>query len=517
MRRRRRHPRDQGMSRFTVGLIALILLTVITFVGFTRFNPFASPYKLTAMFQNANNLKPNSPVRIAGVDVGKVKKIEALPDGRGMTRVEMEIKDKGLPIHTDATLKVRPRVFLEGNFFVDIQPGSPSAPVLEDDSDPISPTQTAAPVQFGDVLSALQADTREDLQVFLEEYARALEGEGARGFNEALRNGGPALRSLAVVNQAALGREPTKDVQRLMKGQQKTFSALAADEDALKGLVTNFNVTAGALAREDAALEASLPALRDTLRVGRPALASLNDALPTLRAFARDTLPGVRSSGPTLEAALPFIRQARGLVSRNELRGTARELRAQAPRLTLLNRRLVPFLEQARLASSCTANVLVPWANSPIPNPEEPKNNNQRVYRQFNRGLVGLAGESRVFDGNLSYFHTSGVTGINPSTLGITVRPAPPPDLGDQPPPRRPDIACETQEPPNLNAPGGALTQFTGDESKRALPKLGSLAQRRAALLKAGKTYRKYDRTVLERKRDRFQQALKKLAKRAKR
>ena len=32
----------------------------------------------------------------------------------------MEIDDKGLPIHKDATLKIRPRIFLEGNFFVDL-------------------------------------------------------------------------------------------------------------------------------------------------------------------------------------------------------------------------------------------------------------------------------------------------------------------------------------------------------------------------------------------------------------
>ena len=34
----------------------------------------------------------------------------------------MEIEDKGLPIHKDATLKIRPRIFLEGNFFVDLSP-----------------------------------------------------------------------------------------------------------------------------------------------------------------------------------------------------------------------------------------------------------------------------------------------------------------------------------------------------------------------------------------------------------
>ena len=44
----------------------------------------------------------------------------------------MQIHDNGLPLHTDATAKIRPRIFLEGNFFVDLKPGSPSAPKLDD-------------------------------------------------------------------------------------------------------------------------------------------------------------------------------------------------------------------------------------------------------------------------------------------------------------------------------------------------------------------------------------------------
>lgn len=504
------------MAPHTVGIVAVVVIAVAILLAFTRFNPFASPYELSALFEDASNLKAGAPVRIAGVEVGKVKKVEPLAGGRGMSRVNMEIEEAGLPIHTDATLKVRPRIFLEGNFFVDVQPGSPSAPIREEDDEPVPPSQTAAPVQFGDVLATLQSDTRADLQDFLQEYSAGLRGDGARGFNQALRNGAPAFRSLSLVNQAALGPEPTKDLRRLMKGQQKTFSALAADEDALKDLVTDLNVTAGALAREDVALEQSLPALRDTLRVGRPALASVNDSLPSLRAFAIEALPGVKSTDPTLEEALPFIRQARALVGRRELRGAARELRAQIPRLSRLNRRLVPFLEQARALSSCTADVLVPWANSTIPNPDEPDNSNQRVYRQFNRGLVGLAGESRISDANSSYFHTSAVSGLNPQHGLITVRPAPPPDLGDQPPARRPDIPCETQEPPNMNAPGGPLATFTGAR-RGGLPKLAGLGERRSALRKAGKALLRHDRRVLEPKRERLARTLKKLARRAKR
>ena len=159
-------------------------------------------------------------------------------------------------------------------------------------------TQTAAPVQFGDLLTALQRDTRSDLQTFLREYSKGLSDGGAEGFNQAIKYWKPAYLNSSLANDATLGQDPNHDVQRLLKGQQKTFAALVKDESALKGLVTNFNVTAAAFAREDVALAQSVPALRDTLKIGYPALASLDSALPSLRAFAHDALPGVRSLRP---------------------------------------------------------------------------------------------------------------------------------------------------------------------------------------------------------------------------
>ena len=186
--------------------------------------------------------------------------------------------------------------------------------MLEDGDEPIPVNQTAAPVQFGDLLAALQPTRARTCRSSSRSTRRASRARARGASTSRSRYGEPAFRNTALANEATLGKEPTSDLQRVLKGQQKTFAALVEDEDALKDLVTNFNVTAGAFAREDVALEASVPALRDTLRVGSPALASLNSALPSLRAFAVDALPGVRSSGPTLEAALPFIRQARALV-----------------------------------------------------------------------------------------------------------------------------------------------------------------------------------------------------------
>jgi phospholipid/cholesterol/gamma-HCH transport system substrate-binding protein len=349
------------MSAFKAGILAITTIALLAYFGFTKANPFANPYELRAMFRDVQSLKPRSPVRMAGVEVGKVTKVE--PKDGGAAEVTMELRNDALPIHDDARAQIRSRIFLEGNFFVELQPGSPSGGELDDGSTlPI--TQTASTVTLPDILDVLDSDVRGDLQTFLHEYGTvALQGGGAKAFNRAIPSFEPAYRYGALTNDALLGEDPDHDIQRLLSGQQKTFAALASNPDALKELVTDLNTTAGAIASEDSALEAAVPALRDTLREGYPALGELNAALPTLRTFAREAIPGVRSSVPALDAAIPWFGQARGLVQESELKGLARDLRRAVPSLVKLNTRLVPFLEQLRALSSCTNSVLC-WCPS---------------------------------------------------------------------------------------------------------------------------------------------------------
>ena len=453
--------RHNGMSPFKAGLIAIVIVAVGTYFGFTKANPFADPYELEAVFDTVNNLKPRSPVRVAGVEVGKVTKVEPITEGEGAARVTMEIQDKALPIHEDAQLKIRPRIFLEGNFFVDLQPGSPTAPELADGSS-IPLSQTAAPVQFGDLLAALQSDTRTDLQVFLREYDKGLRGGGAEGFNASIKYWEPAYRNAAIANEASLGEQPDKDLQRIFSGQAKLSRALVRDEASLQDLITNFNTFAGSLAREDSALAASLPLLRDTLRVGRPALESIDSSLPELRAFARDALPGVRSSDEALAASRPFIAQLRALFSPAELRGTAAVLRDQIPNLAEFNRVSIPLLDEGRQLSACTNEVLVPFVESRLEDPDFPEHSGFRVIEEMQHAFPNLAGESRLSDGNNQFFHAGAVP------PGPNVRPAPPDDGGFTPPPHRPDVPCETQEIPNLDAPGGSAAAFQSNTTQQS-------------------------------------------------
>ena len=172
-----------GANPVVVGAVVLVVMCIGVFFGFAKHVPFTHGFRVKAVFESSNSIRKNSPVRIAGVNVGKVVKVEGKP-GSDAAVVTMDVTKKGLPIHKDATFKIRPRIFLEGNFFVDVTPGTPSAPTI-DDGDTIPITQTATPVQLDQVLSALQSDTRTSLQKTLDGLRdgpelQALQGAGHR-------------------------------------------------------------------------------------------------------------------------------------------------------------------------------------------------------------------------------------------------------------------------------------------------------------------------------------------------
>src|SRR5918999_4053230 len=107
---------DRSMTPLRAGLLAAVLVALFAYFGFTKSNPFADPFELNAVFENTNRLAKRSPVRIAGVDVGKVVDVRPMEDGSGLIKVKMQVRDKGLPIKRDAELSVRSRLFLEGNY-----------------------------------------------------------------------------------------------------------------------------------------------------------------------------------------------------------------------------------------------------------------------------------------------------------------------------------------------------------------------------------------------------------------
>jgi phospholipid/cholesterol/gamma-HCH transport system substrate-binding protein len=390
----------------------------------------------------------------------------------------MEITDEGRPIKEDATFQLRPRLFLEGNLFVDTRPGSPSAPEVKD-GHVFGPDQTSSSVQLDQILTTLQSDVREQLQIALEEFGSALSDYGgAEGFNEAYATSPGAYKYSSQVSEALLGREP-HDLSNLIKNLDRVIEGLGRNEQQLQSLVTNFRIFSGSFAAQDVALEQAIAELPNVLDASRPAFANLNAAFPPLRAFAREALPGVRSSAPTLTRALPLLRQLRLLMSKRELRGLVAQLRPTIPRLAKLARRTPAFLGQVRRVSSCFNEVVIPWGNDEVdPPPGYPFGVFGKVHQEAGYGLTGIAGESRSGDANGQYVRVQAgggtntvirppdpaqgrpeqFVGLTPFTITGGV-PAFSPVEDSEKTRFKPNKQCERQEPPDLGASLGVPPQ----------------------------------------------------------
>ncbi len=462
------------MGTFTAGVVAIVLLLVFTYGGFTKFaNPFASPFTLHARFANANGLRVGSLVRIAGVNVGKVQSFGPTSGCRSDSQpscresvVTMTVDDQGLPIHRDATFAIRPRIFLEGNFFVDLRPGTPAAPRAPDGyTFPVS--QGVEPVQFDQLLTSLQSDTRTNLQILLAQYGSAVKLAGP-DYNASISYWLPAYKYSALVAHDALGIQP-HDLSNFI-GQGATVArAFDAHPDQLRSLITDFNTTAAAFARQKVALEQAIGELPRTLAAATPALNALNAAFPPVRSLARALVPGVVSTGPSVDASLPFIRQVRLLVQPAELRGLSADLAGTVPSLARLTQATIPLMRDGvRPSSSCIANVIYPWSQLTIHDPNFNASNGtppHKAYIEAVDNLPGLAGESRVFDGNGPVIRTAGLAGAYTYSLAkgyygtffsklIAAQPAPPPDF--RRPPLESHVPCETQPKiPTLDTPSG--------------------------------------------------------------
>jgi phospholipid/cholesterol/gamma-HCH transport system substrate-binding protein len=487
-----------GPAPWFWGLIVAVIIGAGVYLAFAKKIPFTGEgFQLTAQFENATTVRATSPVRIAGVNVGKVTSVQREGDTVDVT---FSVDEAGQPIHADATVEIRPRLFLEGNFFLDVNPGSPSAPILDDGED-IPVTQTATAVQIDEVLTALQAPSRKGLQKALSGFGTALTYEptaaddvgqdpdvhgktGAEALNQALRYGGPAGRDTAIVNEALLGEGP-HDLSGLIRAQRVLFGRLEGHESQLQGLITNFNTFVGALAAESNNLSLTIAELAPTLEEARPSLAALSDALPPFRALAIELTPSIEELPATIDAADPWLAQAKPLLSKSELGGLAQLLRKSTPPLAETTVASKKLFSSAEGFSKCVTNNLVPTGDIVIDDNGGAYPFGQGAagvpsgvtnFQEFLSTLVNNAGTGQGFDGNGTYLRVNTGGGAVLSSMSY-----PPggfrndqifgntqanvlgtrPTFTSTPPPYRTDVACHTNPLPDVNGTGG--TGLPGD------------------------------------------------------
>jgi phospholipid/cholesterol/gamma-HCH transport system substrate-binding protein len=302
----------------------------------------AKPYELKAEFSTAQAVVAGQgqTVRVSGVRIGDIGGVE-LHNGHAVIAMDIDPEYKDV-VHTNATALLRPKTGLK-DMFVDLQPGGGDSPVAKRGfTIPISATQPD--VNPDEVLSVLDTDTREYLQLLVNGLGQGLKGRGG-DLQDLLARFEPTHRDLARVNGAVAQRR--KQLRHLVSSLNVISTELAKHDDDLARLVNSSSAVFDSFAKEQANVSSAVHELPSTLsqttdtlnRVDtfaellgptteklRPAARALAPANEAVRPFAKEAAPQLQKS------IRPFVRESRPLV--RDLRPVATRLAQAGPDLT---------------------------------------------------------------------------------------------------------------------------------------------------------------------------------------
>lgn len=335
-----------------------------------------------------------TPVRVGGVNVGKVESVEHLPSGDGV-RVRMRIDDEDVNLRRDARASMWERTLLGYNFYIELDPGSPSAPPLGEQPIPMERTQTQ--VELDEVLTAFDGDARGAVRTFIRELDRGFADPDAVG--QAVDRLGPAMRNVGP-GAGALRGQRRGDLGRAVTSTSRMMGALARSELELAQLVDSADVAFGVTAARGQDIAATLQQAPQTLQDTQLTMTRLRTTLDQLDPLAESLRPGARrldaaarALEPTLREAVPLLRDARPLLQ--ALPSAAQDLRGAADSG-------VPLLDGLQPTVDRVESSFIPWLGSTDDDLGMP------VYQLAGPMFAAANGDSQVFD---TYGYSARFTG----------------------------------------------------------------------------------------------------------
>jgi virulence factor Mce-like protein len=302
-------------------------------------------YQVKAIFDNSAFVIEGEDVKVAGVRVGQIDKVDITPDFKAA--VTLGITDPGYQdFRKDASCIVRPQSLI-GEKFIECSPtqkravGAPQPPPLErlESGEYFLPvTQTKRSVDLDLLNTVFRRPYAERLTIILNELGTGLAGRG-KDLNDVIRRAAPALTETDKVLRILARQNDT--LKQLAEDSDTVLAPLARERKTVTSFIANANDVAAATAERRADLEAGINKLAPALRELRPTmtrlrgltgemipvLSDLGDVAPDINRFIMDLGPFSQASvpaldalgdageigGPALQTALPITRDVRGL------------------------------------------------------------------------------------------------------------------------------------------------------------------------------------------------------------
>jgi phospholipid/cholesterol/gamma-HCH transport system substrate-binding protein len=440
------------MVVFALSCFGLLLFLWLSFGGPIPLKP--KGYQVEMAFPEATTLAKEADVRVAGVPVGKVRKVE-VSDGTNRTLATVEIERRFAPLRVDTQAMLRQKTLL-GETYVELTTGRSQETIPEGGR--LRDTQVKDTVELDEIFDALDPQTREAFRSWQQDMAKGIKGRG-RDFNDALgtlpgfaRDGADVLAVLDSQEQA---------VTRLVKNTGVVFGALTENEAQLRNLITGSKRVFDATASRNDALAESIrifPTFLDESKLTMARLKTFSQdtepLIEDLRPVARDlrpTLADVKELSPDLERFFEdldplIVASRRGMpATREVLDGAEPLLAAAGPFLGQLNP-MFQFLEASQFQVS---DFLTYGAAALADTTESPGGGTGHYLRQF--GVFGSetvsAFRKRLSTNRGNAYH-SPLTLFDPGyakyrvTPNFDCRPS-----GGEKPPEEGDPGCFVQPP----------------------------------------------------------------------
>jgi phospholipid/cholesterol/gamma-HCH transport system substrate-binding protein len=223
------------IAGFALSCFGILLFLWITFGGPTPLK--AKGYTFKVPFTEAGLLAVQSDVRISGVSVGKVTKIElgsGKDAGRAVATVTLNDRYAPIPVNTRALLRQKT---LLGETYVELTPADRNEPKLPDGG-ALPAAQVSQAVQLDEIFRTFNGKTRVAFKNWMLEASQALAGRGA-DLNDAIGLLNPtftdANKVLRILDTQRLA------VRQLVRNTGVVFSALSARQGDLRSLIENSN------------------------------------------------------------------------------------------------------------------------------------------------------------------------------------------------------------------------------------------------------------------------------------
>jgi phospholipid/cholesterol/gamma-HCH transport system substrate-binding protein len=279
-------------------------------------------YRVRAVFDNASFVIPGEDVKIAGVKVGKIEKLDLTSDNKAA--VVLRIDDPAFrPFRADATCKIGLQSLI-GEQFVECVPTqergpgvTPAPPLRQIKSGPgkgqylLPVSRTVTPVNQDLINNIMRVPQRQRLRLIINDLGAGLAGNGTE-LRAALRRADPALQQTDRVIAVLAGQN--RLLARLVDESDQVLGPLAKRRTQLAAFIRKAGVTAEATAAQGDNLERSLHKLPGFLEKLGPAADDFGvladqatPALDSLNRQARAINATVKGFGPTLKEATPAL------------------------------------------------------------------------------------------------------------------------------------------------------------------------------------------------------------------